>query len=139
MACLSSDWLCFQCSATTCGHWLLDWTVQWQKAWSSTWNWPHWSFQLSQIIPKWPSLCTWPFSSFGSRFPGVESLERLVFETLSICVLAALLSQGEVGERKPSPADQVHRLNENQRLLQEDAENKDQHHEAEAVCGRGVG
>lgn len=35
----------------------------------------------------------------------MESRERVVFETLSICVLAALQPQGQLGGRKPSPAE----------------------------------
>lgn len=70
------------------------------------------------------------FFSFGSRFPAVESRERVVFETLSICVLAALPPQGNLEGENRHLQSQIQRLKEqNQRLLQEDVEDKDQHEE----------
>lgn len=50
------------------------------------------------MVPRWTSLCTWPFLSPATR-------GHIVSETLSVCVLAALPSQGELGGRKPSPPE----------------------------------
>lgn len=51
------------------------------------------------------SLWTWPGSSSGSWIPILGTRDHTVFDTLSVCVLAAVPSQGELGGRKPSPPE----------------------------------
>lgn len=45
------------------------------------------------------------FLSFGSQIPISGTQGHMVFETLSICVPAAVPSQGELGGRKSSPPE----------------------------------
>lgn len=48
------------------------------------------------------SWCTWPFSSFRSRFPAVEPQGRVVCETLLTWVLGAHPREAELGGRETS-------------------------------------
>lgn len=100
MARVSQDRLCVQCSAAARGQRLPDWTVQLQKTWPCPCHGPYRSFRLGQRIPKWPSLCTGPLSSSGRTFPAVDPLGRMVVETLSICLSAALSSHGGFGGKE---------------------------------------
>lgn len=56
-------------------------------------------------ILGWASLWTWPGPPSGSWIPILGTRGHTVFDTLSVCVLAAVPSQGELGGRKSSPPE----------------------------------
>lgn len=56
-------------------------------------------------ILGWASLWTWPGPSSGSWSPILGTRGDTVFDMSSVCVLAAVPSQGELGGRKSSPPE----------------------------------